>query len=265
MGNYWNALSAIMTRRLLQPSCADTALWSGVCQRVLRNHYDAEDAFQATFLVLVRKAACIMPREMVGNWLYGVAHQTARKSRATTVKRQARERQVTQMPELAAMTEPDLWHDLKPMLDQELSRLPEKYRVAVVICDLEDKSRKEAAHQLKIPEGTLSSRLTTARTMLAKRLARHGLAVPGGALAAVLSQKVASASVPTSVVASTIKAASLLAAGRASVGISAKVADLTEEMVKAMFVTKINSVLAVVLLVGLTLGSLLWRGKTRSD
>jgi len=74
----------------------------GVCRRVLRNYHDAEDAFQATFLVLVRKAASVVPREMVVNWLYGVAHQTALKARATTAKRGTRERQVTQMPEPAA-------------------------------------------------------------------------------------------------------------------------------------------------------------------
>src|SRR5713226_926483 len=80
----------------------------GVCQRILRNHHDAEDAFQATFLVLVRKAASIYPRAKVGNWLYGVAHQTALKARATRAKRRVRERPVTQMPE-PAVTEKDLW------------------------------------------------------------------------------------------------------------------------------------------------------------
>ena len=84
----------------------------GVCRRVLRNHHDAEDAFQATFLVLVRKAASISPREMVGNWLYGVAHQTALKARATAAKQRARERQVVDMPE-PVVTEPDLGRDLQ--------------------------------------------------------------------------------------------------------------------------------------------------------
>src|SRR5205823_8675279 len=116
----------------------------GVCRRVLRNHHDAEDAFQATFLVLVRKAASIVPREMVANWLYGVAHQTALKARATAAKRKGRERQVTQMPE-PAVTEQDLWTDLLPLLDQELSRLPDKYRSVIILCDLEGKTRKEAA------------------------------------------------------------------------------------------------------------------------
>src|SRR5262249_40851453 len=106
----------------------------GVCRRVLRDHHDAEDAFQASFLVLVRKAVSVVPREMVANWLYGVAHQTALKARATTVKRRARERQVIEMPE-PAVTQQDLWGDLQPLLDQELNRLPDKYRVAIVLCD----------------------------------------------------------------------------------------------------------------------------------
>src|SRR6516165_5205966 len=134
----------------------------GVCYRTLRNHQDAEDAFQATFLVLVHKAASIVPREMVANWLYGVARQTALKARATAAKRKGRERQVKQMPELAAV-EPDLWRDLQTLLDEELSRLPDKYRVVVVLCDLDGKTRTEVAGQLGLPEGTVASRLARAR------------------------------------------------------------------------------------------------------
>src|SRR5436305_139265 len=99
----------------------------GVCRRVLHDHHDAEDAFQATFLVLVRKAASIASRELIANWLYGVAHQTALKARATAARRRAKERQVKEMPE-PAVTEQDLWRELQPLLDQELSRLPDKYR-----------------------------------------------------------------------------------------------------------------------------------------
>src|SRR6202048_3405332 len=93
----------------------------GGCRRLLRSHHDAEDAFQATFLVLVRRAASIASRELLANWLYGVAHQTALKARATAARRRARERQVTEMPEAEAV-EQDRWHDLQPLLDQELSR-----------------------------------------------------------------------------------------------------------------------------------------------
>src|SRR5947208_12154147 len=108
----------------------------GVCRRILRNHHDAEDAFQATFLVLVRKAASVKPRELVGNWLYGVAYQTAVRARASANKRRAREATMTPTPSSDAN---DLWHDLQPLLDQELSRLGDKYRVRTVLCDLEAK------------------------------------------------------------------------------------------------------------------------------
>jgi RNA polymerase sigma factor (sigma-70 family) len=168
----------------------------GVCRRILRGYHDAEDAFQATFLVLVRKAASIVPREMVANWLYGVAHRTALKARATAARRKERERQVTEMPEPAA-AEKDNWRDLQPLLDEELRRLPDKYRAVIVLCDLEGKTRKEAARPLGVPEGTVAGWLARARTMLAKRLARYGLAVSGGALGVVLSQNGASAAVPT--------------------------------------------------------------------
>jgi RNA polymerase sigma factor (sigma-70 family) len=226
----------------------------GVCRRLLCNHQDAEDAFQATFLVLVRKAASIVPREMVANWLYGVAYQTALKARATTGRRRARERQVVQMPEPEA-AEPDLWSDLQPLLDQELSRLPEKYRVPVVLCDLEGKTHKEAARQLGCPAGTLSARLARARALLAKRLARRGVAVSVGVLAAVLSQQAAPAAVPLAAVSATIKTATLFAAGKAAAAgvTSARAVALMEGVLKAMLLTKLRGVivlLAAILLAG---------------
>lgn len=219
----------------------------GVCRRLL-NHHDAEDAFQATFLVLIRKAASIASRDLLANWLYGVAHQTALKARATVAKRKERERQMTEMPEPAA-TEQVLWRDLEPLLDQELSRLPNKYRAVIILCDLEGKTRKEAARQLGVPEGTVASRMATGRAMLAKRMARHGLSVSGGALAAVLSEKVASAGVPTSVVSSTINAVTLFAAGQmaATGAISVKVAALTEGVLKTMLLNKLKITTGVLL------------------
>ncbi len=226
----------------------------GVCRRVLSNYHDAEDAFQATFLVLVRRASSIASRELLANWLYGVAHQTALKARATIAKRKVREKQVTEMPE-PAVVEQDLWNDLQPLLDQELSRLPDSYRAVIVLCDLEGKTRKEAARQLDLPEGTVASRLARARVMLAKRLARHGLAVSGGALGTMLSQSVASAGVPTSVVSSTIKAASLFAAGPVAAGlISVKVAALTQGVLKTMLLTDLK-IATTVLLVFAILGA----------
>jgi RNA polymerase sigma factor (sigma-70 family) len=224
----------------------------GVCQRVLRNYHDAEDAFQATFLVLVRKAASIASAELVANWLFGVAHQTALKARATAAKSGARERQVTQMPEPPA-SEPDLWNDVQLLLDHELSRLTDKYRVAIVLCDLEGKTRKEVARQLGVPEGTVGARLARGRALLAKRLARHGLAVSGGALGAMLAQNAAAACVPSSVVSITIQAALFFAARQAAatVMVSARVAALTQGVLKTMVSTKLRTALAVVLVVGL--------------
>jgi RNA polymerase sigma factor (sigma-70 family) len=214
----------------------------GVCRRVLANQADAEDAFQATFLVLVRKAASIVPRAMVGNWLYGVAHNTALKAKAMKGKRRAMERRA------AAKAGPAREDDrqLQECLDRELSRLPEKYRVPVVLCELEGKSLKEAARQLNWPQGTVASRLARARALLAKRLSGQDPTLPVGALALVLSQAVARAQVPAPLTASTIQAASSFAAGGA---VSATVAALTEGVLKAMLLTKLKGTLAGLILV----------------
>jgi RNA polymerase sigma factor (sigma-70 family) len=234
----------------------------GVCRRNLHRQHDAEDAFQATFLVLVRKAASVVPREMVANWLYGVAHQTARKARSTLARRGLRERQVVAMPEPMA-TDQELWRDLQPLLDQELSRLPDKYRAAIVLCDLEGKTYKEAARQLGLPDGTLSGWLTRGRSMLAARLARRGLAVFAGAsgMATLLAESAASAAVPTSVVTSTIQLATLTFAGKATAGlISGNVVALTEGVMKTMLIGKLKALtaaLVVVTTMGIGAGKLL--------
>jgi RNA polymerase sigma factor (sigma-70 family) len=220
----------------------------GVCRRLLANSADAEDAFQATFLILVRKATSVVPREMVANFLYGVACNVCRKARAATGRRRMRERQVANMPEPETV-ERDLWPELEPLLDQELNHLPDKYRVAIVLCDLEGKTRREAARQLNIPEGTLSSRLSTGRVLLAKRLAQRGVALSGGVLAVVLAQKATAAGLPKPVAIATIKAASLFAAGQATGVISGKVAALTEGVLKAMLLTKLKTVVATLLVV----------------
>jgi RNA polymerase sigma factor (sigma-70 family) len=225
----------------------------GVCRRLL-SHHDAEDAFQATFIVLVRKAASIRSREMVGNWLYGVAHQTALLARRTAARRRAREVQVTEMPDVEAVQQ-DQWPELRPLLDEELSRLPEIYRAVLVLCELEGRSRKETARQLGVPEGTVAGRLARARAMLAKRLIQRGVTLSGGALAAILSRNVASADVPASVTSKTIQVASLTAAGQATTGmISVKVAALTEGVLKTMFLSKLKVVVGAMMLVVVLVG-----------
>jgi RNA polymerase sigma factor (sigma-70 family) len=227
----------------------------GVCRRLLSSSHDAEDAFQATFLVLVRKSASIVPREMVGNWLHGVAYHTALKAKAVAARRRAREKQVTDMPEAEAQAA-DAWQELQPLLDQELNRLPDKYRLAVVLCDLEGRTHKEAARQLGWPPGTLSSRLVRARLRLARRLAGHGLTLSGAALAAALSQNAAAAALPRTLAISTLKAAFLYAAGPAATAgaISARVAALTEGVLKAMLLTKLKAVVAVLLAAAVLFG-----------
>jgi RNA polymerase sigma factor (sigma-70 family) len=224
----------------------------GVCRRLLRHPQDAEDAFQAVFLVLTRKAASIAQRGLLGNWLYGVAYRTALDARAAAARRRARERPLSALPEPEAAGETDLSRDLRPLLDEELHRLPDKYRVPVVLCDLEGRTRKEAARQLGVPEGTLSGRLTTARRLLARRLARHGPMLGGAAPAGPLSGVVASAGLPKSLVGSTVKAATLVAAGQALTAglVSAPVTALTEGVLNAMFLTKLKLAAVFVLLLG---------------
>jgi RNA polymerase sigma factor (sigma-70 family) len=190
----------------------------GVCCRLLHNRHDAEDAFQATFLVLVRKAADV-PRQAVANWLYGVARQTAVRLRATAAKRGRRETQVVNMPEPAnrgqgsgARSQENA--EVQAVLDEELGRLPDHYRGVIVLCDLEGMTRKQAARQLGIPEGSVASRLARARVLLAKRLTQRGIVFSGGSVTAVLSAGSAPASAPPALVASTIKAASCLPLAR---------------------------------------------------
>ena len=162
----------------------------GVCCRIVRNHHDAEDAFQATFLVLARKASSVSPRERVANWLHGVALRTAMRARTMTAKRRGREKQVTEMPDPEAVQQ-DQWCDLQPLLDQELNGLPEHYRLPILLCDLEGKTIKDAAQQLGWPQGSLAGRLARGRKLLAKRLASRGVVLSAGSLAAVVSQNVA--------------------------------------------------------------------------
>src|SRR5262249_4440452 len=136
----------------------------GVCRRVLRHEADAEDAFQATFLVLAKKARTVRPRGAAGNWLYGVAQNTAGEAKAMNLRRRQKEREAGVVPRQAAPEE--VWRDLLPRLDQELPALPDKYRTPIVLCDLEGRTIREAARQLGWPQGTVATRLTRGRALL---------------------------------------------------------------------------------------------------
>jgi len=214
-----------------------------VARRVLGNEADAEDAFQATFLVLVRKAAAIVPRGMVGNWLYGVAHTTALKARAMERNRRAREKTVAKTARGNAGH--DLCLDLRETLDEELSRLPDKYRVPLVLCELEGRTIQETARHLAWPAGTVASRLSRARTMLARRLTRRGLALSAGGLTTVLAQEAAGAAVPSWLVLATVHAGNGIAMGwTPAAAASVKIAALMQGVHKAMFFKQLRMVAA---------------------
>lgn len=220
----------------------------GVCRRMLANRHDAEDAFQATFLVLVRKASSVKPRELVGNWLYGVACRTSLKARSTLSKRSKREKVVAEDPVCRTSAEDS---ELEALLDQELNQLSERFRAPLLLCDLQGKTRKQAAQLLNCPEGTVASRLVRARAMLAKRLRRHGVALSGAA-ATLLSKNIAAAAVPGAALQSTVKLACESAAGvPVSTLISPHVAALVDGVVKGMLLHKLH--LVPVLLISFTL------------
>jgi RNA polymerase sigma factor (sigma-70 family) len=231
-------------------------VWS-VCRRILRDPNDAEDAFQATFLVLARKASSIARRELVANWLYAVAYKTAVRAAAMASRRRAREFQVAEIPEPEAGTD-DRRDDLRQLLDQELSRLPAKYRIPVVLCELEGKSLRDAANELGCPIGTISSRLSRARGMLAQRLTRRGVSLSAGTLALLLAGEASSAPMPARLIGATARSARLFAAGGASAVVAAGIAELTRGVLKMMLVSRLK--VTALLLLALAGAGLVWSG-----
>jgi len=218
-------------------------VWS-VCRRLLDNEHDAEDAFQAVFLVLLRKSTSLRVGASLASWLHAVATRIALKSRVTSLRRLHRERRAL-MPELsdpyAAIEE----RDLRVLLDEELDRLPEKYRAPLVLCYLEGMSYTEAARQLGWRDGTLCGRLARARELLRKRLSRRGLTLSGAALAAALTESVVA---PTMTVAAVARMAALFALGQAasSRAVSSSVATLAQGVLQAMTVAKVKTIVALV-------------------
>jgi RNA polymerase sigma-70 factor (ECF subfamily) len=214
----------------------------GVCRRILRDAHEAEDAFQATFLVLARKAASVLRREKVASWLHGVAVRTAGQARARAARRRARERRVSRPIRVVAPDDGPS-DELRDILDEELARLPARQRGPVVLCELEGLARPEAARRLGIPEGTLSSRLARAKARLRDRLARRGVALPTAALSAILIREARAVTVPLSLLESTVEAAALVAAGpTAAAALSAPVASLCQGVIKTMLVAKIKGI-----------------------
>jgi RNA polymerase sigma factor (sigma-70 family) len=223
----------------------------GTCRRLLRNPADADDAFQATWLVLVRKAGAVARGEALGGWLHRVACRVALRLRAGLTRRAGRERPLAERLAGPANGLP-AQDDLRRVLDEELSRLPARHREAFVLCCLEGKTGAEAARELGCAPGTVSSRLTRARERLRRRLTRRGLAPAAGGVTATLAGEAWAAPLTEPLVNSTLKAVLAFAAPGAA--LSGPAVSLAEGVLRAMSLTKMKVVLALLLLVG-ALGS----------
>lgn len=222
----------------------------GVCRRILHHDQDAEDAFQATFLVLARKAGGVGYRGTLGGWLQRVAYHVALKARARVLRRQAVEAQVPAAE--ADDPQPGLaWSELRPVIDETLERLPEKYRAPLVLCCLEGKSKSEAALELGWKEGTVSGRLARAREMMRDRLSRRGLTLAAALFAAGLPAQV-QAALPPALEQGTLHLIEMLTAGEAAASASPQVMALVEGVLQSMFVRKLRvaALLALLLVTG---------------
>jgi RNA polymerase sigma factor (sigma-70 family) len=221
-----------------------------VCRRVLPRLHDAEDVFQATFLVLARKAGSIRKHESVGCWLHSVAHRLALRARADAARRQLHEiRRAEQTPAVPS-TDVDE-RELRAVLDEELTRLTAKYRAPLVLCYLEGKTQDEAAHELGWSVRTLKRRLGQGRELLRHRLTRRGVEVSAGLAGPLLGQPAAPALLPAALLTSTVRVATLLRSGETALagGASAQAAALAEGLLNALFVTKLKLAAALVLVV----------------
>jgi RNA polymerase sigma factor (sigma-70 family) len=202
-----------------------------VCHRVLQNRHDAEDAFQATFMVLARRAGGLDGSGSLGNWLYSVAYRTALKARSTLTRRRAQERQAVDMPAPPSADDSE-WEELRPLLDEELAHLPEKYRAPLVLCYLQGKSHQQAASELGWPSGSMSRRMERARGLLRDRLTRRGLALSSAVVFSLITKNASAATVPSSLLPATVKASLAFAAGAdlAKAGVARQTATLAEQV-----------------------------------
>jgi RNA polymerase sigma factor (sigma-70 family) len=235
--------------------CRHGTMVLDVCRGVLGNEANAEDAFQATFLILARKAGAIRKAASVGCWLHSVAYRTALHARAQEATRKKIEARV---PTREYSGADDLtWREVRAVLHEELNKLPERYRAALVMCYLESLTQDQAAARLGVAKSTLKERLERGRQLLGTRLVRRGLGPPAVLVAAAWPAPVCSACLPLSLVSATVKAAGQSVAGQATGGaISANVAAWTQGVLKMMLLTKLKTAAAgVALLVALVGGS----------
>ncbi|MGE3805169.1 MAG: sigma-70 family RNA polymerase sigma factor [Gemmataceae bacterium] len=218
-----------------------------VCRRMLGNPDDADDAFQATFLVLAKKAQTIRRGQSLSSWLYGVACRVSLKARTRAARLRLQERQASEMR--SEVDTPPAWNDLRPLLDEELSQLPEKYRLPVVLRYLEGKSHEETARELGWPGGSVSWRLSRALELLRQRLARRGVTLPATALAALLAEQARVHAVSPMLADATLYASMNYLAGQASG--NAVSCELARGAIKMMFIDKLKWLsAAAVMLIG---------------
>jgi RNA polymerase sigma factor (sigma-70 family) len=228
-----------------------------VCARSMGNLQDAEDALQATFLLLAQRAGSIRKQESLASWLHGVAYRMATHAKRAAARRRKHESQVRrpepQDPALRAA-----WQEIQVVLDEEIERLPESFRGPFVLCCLENKSNAEAARQLGLTETTVGVRLSRARKLLQQRLTRRGVSLTAVLAVIAISPQSLSATLSRSLVGSTTKAAVQVALGqRIACGlVSAKVATLVKGVNQTMFLTKVKTaVLLLLCAVSVTGGS----------
>jgi RNA polymerase sigma factor (sigma-70 family) len=224
----------------------------GVCRRMLANSTDVDDAFQATFLVLVRRARQLGPRDAIGPWLHGVAIRVALRARSEEARR--RRFGTLDIDEPAALPDDSQTdRELAAVLDQELSRLPSKYRSPLVLCYLEGQTHEQAAAQLRWPIGTVKGRLARARDLLRSRLARRGLAPTAGALTLALGQESA-ADLHHQLLSRTVQSSLKLALGQSTAQVtSASITSLVEGILTTMILNKLKLIGLTVLVSGLAL------------
>jgi RNA polymerase sigma-70 factor (ECF subfamily) len=220
-----------------------------ICNRLLADAHESQDAFQATFLILVRKARSLKDRGSVGPWLFGVARRVAARTRTATARRAYHERRYVEGRENPESADDHERSDLEAILHEEVSRLPDRYRSPIVLCYLEGVTQEEAATRLGWPIGTVRSRLSRARERLRGRLTRRGVVLSAGALLGALAGDVSAA--PRLLVGSTVKAATQFAAGQAAAEVaSASVLALTQGVLRSFFMTKLKSAMLVVIVLG---------------
>jgi RNA polymerase sigma factor (sigma-70 family) len=213
----------------------------GVCRRLLGHVQDAEDAFQAAFLVLAHKAAAVNPRDNLAGWLYGVARNTALKARELARKRLRRERPMAEETDAVAVPTEQLTADLVLALDAELNRLPDAQRTVLLLCDVDGLTQAEAGRRLGVPEGTVSSRLARARQSLAARLTKRGIAPT--ALGVLATSGGASAQLPPVLVSMVVDSAVCAGAGRSDqVAIRPTVLSLKQGVLRTMFARRLKSI-----------------------